>query len=574
MKVRYDMQLKKHFTKLAWAIAAGVALTAPGRAVLAQPESRPQNTGNFARVAPAQDDPANAAESQSATLQDVEVVRGEAGVKIQIKISPAVKPTVMTLAGPDRLVFDFGNTVSASSRSRIEVNRDGVTAVRIGVQAGTPPVTRVVFDLAGPRSYELAMSGSAVTVSLGSPEPAATPASASDSQAQPQPAASPAEQPTTDTSHQTPGPSPTTSSASPVADPVTPTPAPAQTDPGAAIAGAGDTPAAPAADLATAKPSAESKRSDSTRASGAPEAPTTAQASSQENAGSNPPPQAAAPAPEAAPPQKVEETQPAAAPASGEPKEQSDVRHPGNAFFSLSRAQSNETVPAVPNTQGVEPVSQSNPKEAKLLAEAAPPSAAAKPESTATETTNSSVGSKTTAASAADPALAAQPNGVNPNEYVIGDQDQLTIVVWGEPALSGPVAVRPDGKITVPLINEIKVTGMTPMQLQNLLTEKLKPFINMPQVTVVVRQINSRNVYLIGETGREGMFPINSSTTILQLIAEAGGLRDFAKRKGIYVLRNVHGKQVRLTFNYDQVIRGIHSEQNVVLQPGDTVVVP
>jgi polysaccharide export outer membrane protein len=163
---------------------------------------------------------------------------------------------------------------------------------------------------------------------------------------------------------------------------------------------------------------------------------------------------------------------------------------------------------------------------------------------------------------------------LSPDEYVIGEQDQLTITVWKEPEFSGPVAVRPDGKITVPLLNEVKASGLTPSQLQTLLTEKLKPFLNVPQVTVAVRQINSRNVYLIGEVSREGTFPINSSTTVLQLIAEAGGLKDFARRKGIYVLRNEQGKQVRLRFNYDEVIRGKNNQQNIVLQPGDTVVVP
>jgi polysaccharide export outer membrane protein len=162
----------------------------------------------------------------------------------------------------------------------------------------------------------------------------------------------------------------------------------------------------------------------------------------------------------------------------------------------------------------------------------------------------------------------------SPDEYVIGEQDVLAITVWKEPLLSGSVVVRPDGKITIPLINEMRVAGLTPTQLQAALIERLKPFINVPQVTVAVRQINSRNVYLIGEAARSGVFPINSSTTILQLVAQAGGLKDFAKRKDIYVLRNEQGKQVRYRFNYEDVIRGKNNQQNIVLQPGDTVVVP
>jgi len=134
--------------------------------------------------------------------------------------------------------------------------------------------------------------------------------------------------------------------------------------------------------------------------------------------------------------------------------------------------------------------------------------------------------------------------------------------------------VRPDGKITVPLVGEIKVVGMTPVQLQSVLAEKLKPFINVPQVTVAVAEIRSRKVYLIGHAGREGPFMINSSTTVLQIIAQAGGLKDFAKRKKIYILRQQGKDQVRFPFNYDDVIRGKHVEQNILLEPGDTIVVP
>src|SRR5262249_34755210 len=120
----------------------------------------------------------------------------------------------------------------------------------------------------------------------------------------------------------------------------------------------------------------------------------------------------------------------------------------------------------------------------------------------------------------------------------------------------------------------LKVVGLTPLQLQSVLSEKLKPFITVPKVTVAVSEIRSRKVYLIGHTGREGPFMINSSTTILQLIAQAGGLKDFAKRKKIYILRGHGADQVRIPFNYDDVIKGKHPEQNVLLEPGDTIVVP
>jgi polysaccharide export outer membrane protein len=162
----------------------------------------------------------------------------------------------------------------------------------------------------------------------------------------------------------------------------------------------------------------------------------------------------------------------------------------------------------------------------------------------------------------------------DPNAYIIGEQDVLTITVWKERDISGAVVVRPDGKITVPLVGEVTVAGMTPLQLQSLLTERLKPFVTVPQVTVAVTEIHSRKVYLIGNAAREGTFAINSSTTVLQVLTQAGGLRDFAKRKKIYILRQQGTQQARLLFNYDDVIRGRHIEQNVLLQPGDTIVVP
>jgi len=163
---------------------------------------------------------------------------------------------------------------------------------------------------------------------------------------------------------------------------------------------------------------------------------------------------------------------------------------------------------------------------------------------------------------------------IDPTAYIIGEQDSLVITVWKEKDISGGAVVRPDGKITVPLVGEIKVVGMTPVQLQTLLAEKLKPFVTVPQVTVAVAEIRSRKVYLIGHSAREGPFMINSSTTILQIIAQAGGLKDFAKRKKIYILRKQGSDQVRIPFNYDDVIQGRHIEQNILLQPGDTIVVP
>ena len=161
-----------------------------------------------------------------------------------------------------------------------------------------------------------------------------------------------------------------------------------------------------------------------------------------------------------------------------------------------------------------------------------------------------------------------------PEDYVIGEEDVLTITVWKERDLSNTVVVRPDGKITVPLVGELNVVGMKPAQLQSLLEDKLKPFVTVPQVSVSVNQINSRKIYLIGQVVREGTLPMNSSMTVLQVLAGAGGLRDFAKRKKIYILRKHGDQEIRFPFDYDAAIRGRNTEQNIRVEPGDTIVVP
>jgi polysaccharide export outer membrane protein len=161
-----------------------------------------------------------------------------------------------------------------------------------------------------------------------------------------------------------------------------------------------------------------------------------------------------------------------------------------------------------------------------------------------------------------------------PKDYIIGEEDVLTVTVWKERDLSGTAVVRPDGKITVPLVGEINVVGMKPAQLQKLLEEKFRPFITMAQVSVTVNQINSRKIYLIGQVVKEGTVPINGSMTVLQVLAGAGGLRDFAKRKKIYLLRKRGDQEIRFPFDYDAAIRGRKTEQNIRVEPGDTIVVP
>ena len=161
-----------------------------------------------------------------------------------------------------------------------------------------------------------------------------------------------------------------------------------------------------------------------------------------------------------------------------------------------------------------------------------------------------------------------------PSDFVIGESDVLNVNVWKEPEISQTVVVRPDGKISLPLIGEVFVSGLSPVQTQTLLANKLQSILTNPQVTVTVTEIRSRVVFITGEVVKPGAYPLLVPTTILQLITNASGLGQFANKKGIFVLRTVDGKQQKFPFNYSQVIKGEKQEQNILLHPGDTVVVP
>jgi polysaccharide export outer membrane protein len=181
--------------------------------------------------------------------------------------------------------------------------------------------------------------------------------------------------------------------------------------------------------------------------------------------------------------------------------------------------------------------------------------------------------SKATPRAAEDQPAAPKAATEDPS-YEIGAEDQLNVNVWNEPNVSRTVPVRPDGKISLPLINDVQAVGLTPMQLAMSISEKLKKFIADPQVTVIVTAINSRRYYIVGEMTRAGAFPLLPNMTVLQALSSAGGFSQFAKMKSIYVLRIVDGKSVKYPVNYKDLIKGIHPEQNIVLKPGDTVVVP
>lgn len=161
----------------------------------------------------------------------------------------------------------------------------------------------------------------------------------------------------------------------------------------------------------------------------------------------------------------------------------------------------------------------------------------------------------------------------DPN-YVIGPQDVLDINVWKEAELTRTVPVRPDGRISLPLLNDVQAAGLTPSQLSTELTTELKKFITDPQVTVIVTQINSQRVYILGEMTRPGAYPLLPGMTVLQALSSAGGFTPFANTKKIYVLRSESGKQEKFLFNYKAVVKGKNADQNIVLKAGDQIVVP
>jgi len=175
------------------------------------------------------------------------------------------------------------------------------------------------------------------------------------------------------------------------------------------------------------------------------------------------------------------------------------------------------------------------------------------------------------------PADAAPPlvSGVEvPEHYIIGPGDVLGIVFWREKELSGDVAVLPDGRITLPLINEIAAAGLTPQQLRAALIEAARQFVTDPTATVVVRQVNSRRVFVTGMVAKPGQYPLYQTMTVLQLIATAGGLLEYARGEDIVIIRRETSHIVSFSFNYKEVTKKKNLHQNIDLKPGDTVVVP
>jgi polysaccharide export outer membrane protein len=169
------------------------------------------------------------------------------------------------------------------------------------------------------------------------------------------------------------------------------------------------------------------------------------------------------------------------------------------------------------------------------------------------------------------PAVAVQPPA-NP-DYVIAVDDVLSVTFWQEQVTATDVIVRPDGKISLPLLNDVQAAGYTPLQLADKLEEAAARFITEPEAAVIVKEIRSRKVFVLGEVATPGMVPLAGDMTVLQLIAMSGGLLEYADKKNIVIIRTENGHEQRLKFNYNEVVDGKNVQQNIFLRPGDTVVV-
>jgi len=160
-----------------------------------------------------------------------------------------------------------------------------------------------------------------------------------------------------------------------------------------------------------------------------------------------------------------------------------------------------------------------------------------------------------------------------PTDYVIGVEDVLSVVFWKEKDLSAEVVVRPDGKISLPMLNDVEAVGLTPEQLAEVVEKNALKYVRDPGATVMVKEIRSRKVYVVGEVAKPGAFPISNGMSVLQAIAEAGGLLEHANKGGVVIVRNEQGTERRFKFNYNDVVKGKDVQQNIKLFPGDTILV-
>ena len=237
-----------------------------------------------------------------------------------------------------------------------------------------------------------------------------------------------------------------------------------------------------------------------------------------------------------------------------------------NMFYGINRLESLSLAAALALVLGVAPAGAQHPGVSTSAA-------AGKASAMSSSATSAKASNAPNASNASSPARPASAAGADP-EYQIGPGDVLAIDVWKEPEISRSLPVRPDGRLTLPLAGELKAQGLTTEQLAAAITERLKKYIDHPAVTVMLQDAQSRRFNILDMVNHPGSFVLNQPTTVLDAIAQAGGLRDFAHPAKIYVIRKVDGVEMRYNFNYNDVSRGLHPEENILLKPNDIVVVP
>jgi polysaccharide export outer membrane protein len=446
----------------------------------------------------------------------------------------------MTLNKPDRLVLDFRNTEPGAQPQRTRVNRGGIETVRIGEDGGSPPTTRVVLDLLQPQEFRLVQNQNRITLVPGSIQsPRTEPARPEATSADPPKEASPESK-----SGNIPNPTPAVVAVSENGSKKEPNSSeplrPATTSADHELTRSGPDPTySPHSEPLVAESKSEKNAVDAESAafSATPEQPAAALLDSL-------PLHAFSLSSLLEAPIAIAVGAPAPEDSQFDLKEHNQTM---NAMLAYS-----ETLPAMRESSST-------------ASDAVLPSSA----SSGMEVTTSPQ------ARGRDDRKFAPPAGTADRDFVIGPGDVLGINVWKEPDISRVIPVRSDGKISLPLVGELQASGQTPRALEAEISRGLRAYISEPTVAVIVQEIRSRQYNILGQVTKPGSYMLLNSATVLDAIAVAGGFRDFAKKKSIYVLRrDSTGKESRLPFNYTKVIKGGNLEQNVVLRPGDTIVVP
>jgi polysaccharide biosynthesis/export protein len=250
--------------------------------------------------------------------------------------------------------------------------------------------------------------------------------------------------------------------------------------------------------------------------------------------------------------------------------------HPVCAALVLTFAVSVASAQTAPAEGGAQPTPATKPAEKKPATKPAPAKADQPTPAQTPAVAGQAKPAQATAASATTAvAVPVVPGAVTPpSDYLIGPDDVLSIVYWKDKDMTSDVVVRPDGMISLPLLNEVAASGLTPAQLRDRLMTESQKLMEDPNVTIVVKQINSRKVYVTGQVGKIGPHSLTGPMTVLQLLSTVGGIGEFANSKNIIILRTENGRQVSHRFNYKEVVEGKKLAQNIELKPGDTIVVP